>query len=187
MKSSPTVRLKCGQVGSKKPVHPNDHVNMGQSSKSNPSFPTVMHIAAVEEAHHELLPALENLHAALNAKAGQFMEIVKIGRTHLQDATPITLGQEFSGYAKQIEYGIARVKSALPRLMKFRLRAAQPLAQASIAEKVSPINSRKKFPPSPGWILSVQRTSLKLWPAMTRWWNSPRAECSGCVFDEDCQ
>ncbi len=113
--SNRAIEILGGQIGSKKPVHPNDHVNMGQSS--NDSFPTVMHIAAVEEAHHELMPALEHLHAALDSKAGQFMEIVKIGRTHLQDATPITLGQEFSGYAKQIEYGIARVKAAMPRLM----------------------------------------------------------------------
>jgi fumarate hydratase class II len=113
--SNRAIEILGGQIGSKKPVHPNDHVNMGQSS--NDSFPTVMHIAAVEETHHELLPALEHLHAALDGKARQFMEIVKIGRTHLQDATPITLGQEFSGYAKQVEYGIARVKSAMTRLM----------------------------------------------------------------------
>ena len=114
--SNRAIEILGGEIGSKKPVHPNDHVNMGQSS--NDTFPTVMHIAAVEEAHHELLPALENLHAALDAKANEFMNIVKIGRTHLQDATPMTLGQEFSGYAKQIEFGIARVKAATPRLMQ---------------------------------------------------------------------
>ncbi len=114
--SNRAIEILGGEVGSKKPVHPNDHVNMGQSS--NDTFPTVMHIAAVEEAHHELLPALEHLYAALDAKANDFMSIVKIGRTHLQDATPMTLGQEFSGYAKQIEFGIARVKAATPRLMQ---------------------------------------------------------------------
>jgi len=108
--------ILAGTKGGKTPVHPNDHVNMGQSS--NDSFPTVMHIAAVEQIHHELIPALEHLHAALDEKAKEFAPIVKIGRTHLQDATPVTLGQEFSGYAQQIKYGIARVKAALPRLME---------------------------------------------------------------------
>ena len=103
-----------GTRGGKEPIHPNDHCNMGQSS--NDTFPTVMHIAAVEEIHNRLLPALEKLHEALDAKAQKFAKIVKNGRTHLQDATPLTLGQEFSGYAKQVEYGIARVKDTLPRL-----------------------------------------------------------------------
>jgi fumarate hydratase, class II len=101
-------------LGGKSPVHPNDHVNRSQSS--NDTFPTAMHIAAVEQVHHELLPALEHLRAALQAKMEEFCEIIKIGRTHLQDATPLTLGQEFSGYAQQIRYGIARVKQTLPRL-----------------------------------------------------------------------
>jgi fumarate hydratase class II len=101
-------------MGKKIPVHPNDHVNRGQSS--NDTFPTAMHIAAVEQCHRELLPALEHLHKALTAKSRAFNKIVKIGRTHLQDATPLTLGQEFSGYAAQVKYGIARVKAGLPRL-----------------------------------------------------------------------
>jgi fumarate hydratase class II len=100
--------------GAKAPVHPNDHVNRSQSS--NDTFPTAMHIAAVEQVQHELLPALEHLLVALQAKAQEFDEIIKIGRTHLQDATPLTLGQEFSGYAQQIRYGIERVKQTLPRL-----------------------------------------------------------------------
>ncbi len=103
-----------GTRGGKSPVHPNDHVNMGQSS--NDTFPTVMHIAAAEEAHHSLIPALESLHDTLRAKSETFDKIVKIGRTHLQDATPLTLGQEFSGYAAQIAFGIERVKACLPRL-----------------------------------------------------------------------
>ena len=101
-------------MGRKTPVHPNDHVNLCQSS--NDTFPTAMHIAAVEQCHRALLPALEHLRKALAAKAREFGKIVKIGRTHLQDATPLTLGQEFSGYATQAKYGIARVKAALPRL-----------------------------------------------------------------------
>ena len=103
-----------GKRGDKAPVHPNDHVNMGQSS--NDSFPTAMNIATALSAKEELLPALHNIHQALDKKAKEWANIVKIGRTHLQDATPITLGQEFSGYATQIEYGILRVKSALTRV-----------------------------------------------------------------------
>ena len=114
--SNRAIEILGGAIGSKEPVHPNDHVNMGQSS--NDTFPTVMHIAAVEQLHHELIPALEVLHKALDTKAKKFRDIVKNGRTHLQDATPLTLGQEFSGYAAQINYGIARVKSTLPRLLE---------------------------------------------------------------------
>jgi fumarate hydratase class II len=103
--SNRAIERLGGDMGSKKPVHPNDHVNMGQSS--NDSFPTAMHIAAAEQIHHELVPALEHLQAALEAKVRDFADIIKIGRTHLQDATPLTLGQEFSGYAIQIAYGFA--------------------------------------------------------------------------------
>ena len=93
--------MLTGHKGGKTPVHPNDHCNMGQSS--NDTFPTAMHIAAATEALDQLIPALKKLHGALDAKAQEFAPIVKIGRTHLQDATPMTLGQEFSGYAKQVE------------------------------------------------------------------------------------
>ena len=105
-----------GTRGGKSPIHPNDHVNMGQSS--NDTFPTVMHIAAAEQVHNLLVPALSNLHEALEKKVKAFEKIVKNGRTHLQDATPLTLGQEFSGYAKQIEYGLARIEATMPRLME---------------------------------------------------------------------
>ncbi|MEA2782528.1 MAG: fumarate hydratase, class [Rhodospirillaceae bacterium] len=115
--------MLAGKRGGKSPVHPNDHVNMGQSS--NDSFPTAMHIAAVREIHGSLLPALRHLQKALADKSAAFADIVKIGRTHLQDATPITLGQEFSGYAAQIANGIARVEACLPRLY--------PLAQGGTA------------------------------------------------------
>ena len=101
-----------GRRGAKSPVHPNDHVNRGQSS--NDSFPTAMHVAAAREIDGRLLPALRHLHRALAEKAEAFSEIVKIGRTHLQDATPVTLGQEFSGYAAQVAYGIARIQATLP-------------------------------------------------------------------------
>jgi fumarate hydratase, class II len=103
-----------GKRGDKKPVHPNDQVNYGQSS--NDSFPTAMHIAAVRQVHDDVLPALEHLAKALEAKSKSFAKVIKIGRTHLQDATPVTLGQEFSGYAAQIRLGIERVKACLPRL-----------------------------------------------------------------------
>lgn len=105
-----------GGVFGDKSVHPNDHVNMGQSS--NDTFPTVMHIAAVEEITHRLVPALEHLEKALAAKQEAFKDIVKIGRTHLQDATPLTLGQEFSGYVHQIRQGIKRVTATLPNLLE---------------------------------------------------------------------
>lgn len=105
--SNRAIETLGGVMGSKKPVHPNDHVNMGQSS--NDSFPTAMHIAAAIQVKYALLPALEKLHKALDKKAKEFAKIVKIGRTHLQDATPLTLGQEFSGYAQQIADNITRL------------------------------------------------------------------------------
>src|SRR5689334_17842343 len=105
-----------GTRGGKSPVHPNDHVNKSQSS--NDSFPTAMHIAAARAVHRRLLPALKLMHARLADQAKRWDSIVKIGRTHLQDATPLTLGQEFSGYATQIEDCIARVEAVLPRLMR---------------------------------------------------------------------
>lgn len=132
--SNRAIEMMGGVMGSKKPVHPNDHVNMGQSS--NDTFPTAMHIAAGEQVYHELIPALEYLHAAIDAKAKEFAHIVKIGRTHLMDATPLTLGQEFSGYAKQIEFGIQRVKACFPRLMQ--------LAQGGTAVGTG-INSKAGF------------------------------------------
>ena len=110
------IQILGGEIGSKDPVHPNDHVNMSQSS--NDTYPTAMHIACAEQMHHDLLPALRHLHKALDAKAKQWAPIIKIGRTHTQDATPLTLGQEFSGYAKQIENGIRRIESTLPGLME---------------------------------------------------------------------
>lgn len=103
-----------GKLGQKSPVHPNDHVNRGQSS--NDSFPTAMHVAVAREIDGRLLPALRHLHGALDQKAKAFADIVKIGRTHLQDATPVTLGQEFSGYAAQVQLGIARIEATLPGL-----------------------------------------------------------------------
>lgn len=103
-----------GALGSKDPVHPNDHVNMSQSS--NDTFPTAMHIAAAEEVNHRLIPAITTIRNALNDKAEKYKDVVKIGRTHLQDATPLTLGQEFSGYKTMMDNGLRRLGQALPAL-----------------------------------------------------------------------
>jgi fumarate hydratase class II len=114
--SNRAIEMMGGVMGSKKPVHPNDHVNMSQSS--NDTFPTAMHVACAEQISTDLVPALEHLLEALRKKSADWKKIIKIGRTHTQDATPLTLGQEFGGYAKQIENGIERIKSTLPLLMQ---------------------------------------------------------------------
>jgi fumarate hydratase class II len=114
--SNRAIERLGGEMGSKSPVHPNDHVNMSQSS--NDTYPTAMHIAAAEEVGHRLLPALRKLHGALDDKARAWAHIIKIGRTHTQDATPLTLGQEFSGYAQQVANGIERIEQTLPMLMQ---------------------------------------------------------------------
>lgn len=114
--SNRAIEILGGQMGSKSPVHPNDHVNMSQSS--NDTFPTAMHIAVAMEINERLLPGLQMLHDGLKAKSEEFKDIIKIGRTHTQDATPLTLGQEFSGYVQQVYYGIERVKATLPRLFE---------------------------------------------------------------------
>jgi fumarate hydratase class II len=123
-----------GVLGAKSPIHPNDHVNMSQSS--NDCFPTAMHIAAAHEIVRRLIPALTHLHAALEAKTKAFARIVKIGRTHTQDATPLTLGQEFSGYAAQVKSGIARVRAGLKELY--------PLAQGGTAVGTG-LNAKRQF------------------------------------------
>ena len=112
--SNRAIEMLGGTMGSKEPVHPNDHCNRSQSS--NDTFPTAMHIAAGEEIVHMLVPSLQHLHNALNDKAQNFKDIIKIGRTHTQDATPLTLGQEFSGYVAMVANGIARVEGVLPKL-----------------------------------------------------------------------
>ena len=132
--SNRAIEILGGKIGSKNPVHPNDHVNMAQSS--NDTFPTAMHIAAAEEMQHRLLPALKTLRDALNAKAHEFNKIIKIGRTHTQDATPLTLGQEFSGYVAQIDNGIKRVTIAIKEVL--------PLAQGGTAVGTG-LNTKKGF------------------------------------------
>jgi fumarate hydratase class II len=114
--SNRAIEILGGEMGSKKPVHPNDHVNMSQSS--NDTYPTAMHVAAAEEVTHRLIPALQKLRNALNDKSQAWAHIIKIGRTHTQDATPLTLGQEFSGYTQQVQNGLSRVEMTLPMLMQ---------------------------------------------------------------------
>jgi fumarate hydratase class II len=132
--SNRAIQMLGGEIGSKKPIHPNDHVNMSQSS--NDVFPTAMHIAAVEEFERHLLPNLKKIHQALLVKEKKFAGIIKVGRTHLMDATPLTLGQEFSGYRTQVEYGIERVEQSLPRLRQ--------LAQGGTAVGTG-LNAHPKF------------------------------------------
>ena len=132
--SNRAIEMLGGVMGSKKPVHPNDHVNMGQSS--NDTYPTAMHIATAMTAHQVTLPGLRKLHAALAEKAEAFKDIIKIGRTHTQDATPLTLGQEFGGYAFQVEQGIKRITAALHNIY--------PLAQGGTAVGTG-LNTRKGF------------------------------------------
>jgi fumarate hydratase, class II len=147
--SNRAIEMLGGEMGSKKPVHPNDHVNMSQSS--NDTFPTAMHIACSVEVVENLLPALKHLHKALDAKAKEWAPIIKIGRTHTQDATPVTLGQEFSGYAKQIENGIARIEMTLPMLMELAQGGtavgtglASPVGFAEkVAERIAAITGLK--------------------------------------------
>ena len=128
------IEILGGEMGSKSPVHPNDHCNMGQSS--NDTFPTAMHVAIGMQARDVLLPGLHKLHEALSAKSAEFADIIKIGRTHTQDATPLTLGQEFGGYAHQVAKGIARVEACLPDIYE--------LAQGGTAVGTG-LNTRKGF------------------------------------------
>lgn len=113
------IEIAGGTIGSKDPVHPNDHVNMGQSS--NDTFPTAMHIAAVERIRDALIPSITTLAGSFQKKTDEFQDIIKIGRTHLMDATPLTLGQEFSGYTTQLEYALDRINNCLPRMYQIAL------------------------------------------------------------------
>jgi fumarate hydratase, class II len=135
------IEMAGGELGSKSPVHPNDHVNMSQSS--NDTFPTAMHIAAAQALTHQLLPSVRELRDALDAKAREFADIVKIGRTHLQDAVPLTLGQEFSGYAAQLTADLDRIEGSLQGLYELAiggtavgtgLNAPDGFAEAAVSE-----------------------------------------------------
>ncbi|MBZ0179554.1 MAG: class II fumarate hydratase [Melioribacteraceae bacterium] len=143
------IELAGGEIGSKKPIHPNDDVNKAQSS--NDTFPTAMHIAAVEEIYRRLIPMVTKLRDAMQQKADEFKDIIKIGRTHLMDAVPLTLGQEFSGYVQQLTNGLARIESCLPRLSELALGGTavgtglnthKDFAETA-AKKISEITGRK--------------------------------------------
>jgi fumarate hydratase class II len=166
------IEMLGGEIGSKDPVHPNDHCNMGQSS--NDTFPTAMHIAAAVTAHEVLIPGLEKLAAGLEAKAEEFRDIIKIGRTHTQDATPLTLGQEFSGYAMQVRNGIKRIELALPGIYELAQgrhccrHRAQYLGPAGAED-----GRRATWPGSPTCRSSPRRTSSRRSRRMTRWCSCP--------------
>jgi len=178
------IEILGGTLGSKSPVHPNDHVNMSQSS--NDTYPTAMHIAVAVEIHNVLIPGIKKLHDALDAKAKEYNDIIKIGRTHTQDATPLTLGQEFSGYVTQLKFSLDRIEATLPRL--YMLAAGGTAVGTGLntrkgfAEKVleneqlisfflKTLNSRllQKYQISLVFPLSLHQTSLKLWLHMTQW------------------
>jgi len=166
--SNRAIEMLGGEMGSKKPVHPNDHVNMSQSS--NDTYPTAMHIACSEEIVHRLLPALQKLRNALNDKAQEWKDLIKIGRTHTQDATPLTLGQEFSGYVQQLDNGIERIEMTLPKLMQLA-QGGTAVGTGLNAPKPSPTRSRpsRDFPSRP------RRINSNRSPPMTRWC-SPMAQ-----------
>jgi len=146
--SNRAIEMAGGVLGSKKPIHPNDDVNKAQST--NDAFPTAIHIAAVEEIHRRLIPMVTKLRDALEAKSKEFKDIIKIGRTHLMDATPLTLGQEFSGYAQQLTNGLARINDALKRLYEIPLGGTavgtglntHPDYAVKVAEKISEITGK---------------------------------------------
>jgi len=159
--------------GGKSPVHPNDHVNRGQSS--NDSFPAVMHIAAALEVANRLIPVLERLQDALENRADAFESIIKIGRTHLQDATPLSLGQEFSGYAAQVGFGVERLKATLPRLYR--------LAQGGTAVGTG-LNAKKGF--AEKFCTELRKlTDIPFWPAANYFEamgsHDTMVECSGAL------
>ncbi len=146
--SNRAIELAGGQIGSKKPIHPNDDVNKAQSS--NDTFPTAMHIAAVEEIHRRLIPMITKLKDALAVKSEEFKDIIKIGRTHLMDATPLTFGQEFSGYVQQLNNALERINDSLPRLYELALGGTavgtglntHPEFAVKAAEKISELTGK---------------------------------------------
>ncbi|HET53645.1 MAG TPA: class II fumarate hydratase [Ignavibacteria bacterium] len=135
------IEIAGGKLGSKSPVHPNDDVNKAQSS--NDTFPTAMHIAAVEQITHHLIPNVTKLRDALAAKEKEFNDIIKIGRTHLMDAVPLTLGQEFSGYVQQLTYGLERIESCLPRLKELALGGTAVGTGLNTHEKFAVLSAKK--------------------------------------------
>jgi fumarate hydratase class II len=146
--SNRAIEITGGVMGSKKPIHPNDDVNKAQSS--NDTFPAAMHIAAVEEIHRTLIPMVTKLRDALQAKAEEFEKIIKIGRTHLMDAVPLTLGQEFSGYVQMLTNGLARINAAMPRMYEIALGGTavgtglntHPQFAVKVADKIAELTGK---------------------------------------------
>ena len=165
--SNRAIEMAGGVLGSKKPIHPNDDVNMSQSS--NDTFPTAMHIAAAEEVTHDLIPAVRKLRDALARKAREFADIVKIGRTHLMDAVPLTLGQEFSGYVAQLDYDLKRIEAVLPDLLELAIGGTAVGTGLNTHPNLRSA-SRKKSRSTPGCRSNRRRTSLRRWRRTTRWW-----------------
>jgi len=171
--SNRAIEIAGEKLGGKHPVHPNDHVNMSQSS--NDLFPTAMHISAAESICHNLIPALEGLKGALDEKVVLFKDIVKIGRTHLQDATPLTLGQEFSGYAKQIEFGMERALGdrAAPGAVERQVPRTVFLASGRLVHGIPPggalFHSRESSAPAGATTSWAQGMGLRQSPRGGRW------------------
>ena len=165
--SNRAIEMLGGAMGSKKPVHPNDHVNMSQSS--NDTYPTAMHIACAERDRARPAAGAEaSAQARSTTRPRQFDKIIKIGRTHTQDATPLTLGQEFAGYAAQVASSIKRIELTLPGLMSWR-KAAPRSAPGSTRRSASPRKSPSASPRSPACPSSPRRTNSRRWPRMTPW------------------
>src|SRR6266508_2845347 len=166
--SNRSIELAGGERGSKAPIHPNDHVNMSQSS--NDAFPTAMHVAAAEELVHRLVPAVQQLRDALAAKAEEFAGIVKIGRTHLQDAVPLTLGQEFSGYVAQLDADIARIEQALPDVYQLAIGGtavgtglnAPPGVGRAVAEEIAALAAHDALVAAHGAIRTLAVSLMKI-------------------------
>ena len=172
--------MLTGKRGGKAPVHPNDHVNKGQSS--NDSFPTAMHIAAARAVDARLLPALQTIHARLADQAERWDRIVKIGRTHLQDATPLTLGQEFSGYAAQIADNIERVEAVLPRLLPAGAGRHRGRHRPQRAQGLRRGLRQGDRQPHPAAVHHARPTSSRSWPRTTRW-----SSCRACSTPSPCR
>ena len=173
--SNRAIEMAGGEMGSKSPIHPNDDVNMSQSS--NDTFPTAMHIAAVEELTHRLLPAVRRLRDALAAKSEAFAGITKIGRTHLMDAVPLTLGQEFSGYVAQLDADLRPDRALARRPLRAGRWAARQWAPGSTPTPSSAPGWPTPSPPSPSCPSSPPPTSSPPWPPTTPWW-PPAGRCA---------
>ncbi len=168
--SNRAIEMLGGTLGSKKPIHPNDHVNRSQSS--NDAFPTAMHVAAAEETVKSLLPSLHLLENALEGKSQQWKKVVKIGRTHLQDATPLTVGQEFSGYVQQLKDAQRAIRAALPAVYELALGGTAVGTGLNTHPKYAGLRGEEASRPRRAWPSSPRPTSSPPSPRTTRWCSS---------------